>query len=480
MIEMPKDVLLIEDNPADARLIREALSSERACGDVRVFEGGAEALESMARKRPDLVLLDLKLPGMSGSEVLSRIKDDPELRRVPVVVLSGSSWDVDIIGAFNLRADHYIVKPSDLDGFPRMARSLKEFWRRMSSLPPCPSRVRVLLIEDSETQGLLFEGMLKECEAPSFEVAKAGCLSWALGMLSRREFDAVLLDLTLPDSLGLDTFAAVAKAAPRTPVIVLTAIEDKDMAAKAVRAGAQDYLIKSKMGSAALSQAVQYALARKAMERGRETFSEAASLEIERLLALVSGGIASAMEEPLKEGGRQALASALRGVGRLRRTIESLLEAAGIASKAPPAKEPSDILALARGVISRLRAAAEIEEDFPPGALEMPLDRAGTVEIFDNLVGNAVRFSPKGRVKVRIEDKGREVECSVCDDGRGIDEGDLPKAFLPFQRFGPPEEEPGCGLGLFIARKLVERQDGTISMTSRPGRGTKVVFSLPK
>ena len=122
-----REVLIVDDNPADASLVRRALLEGGVCGSVLLAEDGPEALDRLRRPggRPDLVLLDLNLPGMTGQEILSEIRKDPSLRGLPVVVLSGSSWEGDAAEARALGADLYLVKPDDLDGFLRVAQALR-------------------------------------------------------------------------------------------------------------------------------------------------------------------------------------------------------------------------------------------------------------------------------------------------------------------------------------------------------------------
>ena len=139
----PVELLLVEDNPGDVELTREALEEARVRNHLHVVTDGEEALEFLRRQgrhaqapRPDLVLLDLNLPRMSGSDVLAAIKGDPELRRIPVVVLTTSQAEKDVLGAYELHANAYIVKPVDLDQFLGVVRSVEGFWLAVVKFPP--------------------------------------------------------------------------------------------------------------------------------------------------------------------------------------------------------------------------------------------------------------------------------------------------------------------------------------------------------
>jgi chemotaxis family two-component system response regulator Rcp1 len=135
------DVLLVEDNPGDVRLTEEALKEAKVANRLHIARDGVEALEFLrqsggnGRPRPDLVLLDLNLPRMSGREVLHAIKTDPELMRIPVVVLTTSQDEADVLRAYELHANCYISKPVDLDQFMSVVRMIEDFWLTVVRLP---------------------------------------------------------------------------------------------------------------------------------------------------------------------------------------------------------------------------------------------------------------------------------------------------------------------------------------------------------
>lgn len=129
---MPLNILCIEDSVADRRLIREFLKTD---GAVHFAVDGAEGLDFLYHrspfermKRPDLILLDLNLPKKSGHEVLAEIKSDPDLRRIPVVILSSSQDADDITHSYDARANCYLVKPDELDQFEKVMTTIKDFW----------------------------------------------------------------------------------------------------------------------------------------------------------------------------------------------------------------------------------------------------------------------------------------------------------------------------------------------------------------
>jgi len=138
----PIEILLVEDNPDESSLTIETLKEGRVRNNVTLVEDGVAAMTFLRREgkfatapRPDLILLDLKLPKMNGPEVLEEIKGDPDLRSIPVVILSKSSAERDVLQSYNLHANCYVQKPLDLDEFVAAVRRIEEFWISFVKLP---------------------------------------------------------------------------------------------------------------------------------------------------------------------------------------------------------------------------------------------------------------------------------------------------------------------------------------------------------
>jgi CheY-like chemotaxis protein len=137
------ELLLVEDNPGDVRLTMEALKEGKVINNLTVVKDGEEAIAALRREgkyanvpRPDLILLDLNLPRKGGLEVLEEIKQDPDLRQIPVVVLTTSRAEQDVLRTYNMHANCYIVKPVDLNQFMNVVQSIKSFWLALVTLPP--------------------------------------------------------------------------------------------------------------------------------------------------------------------------------------------------------------------------------------------------------------------------------------------------------------------------------------------------------
>jgi CheY-like chemotaxis protein len=138
----PVEILLVEDNPADVRLTQEALKEGKVYNNLHWAKDGVEALEFLHRKgkhagapRPDIILLDLNLPKKDGREVLQEIKNDDKLKRIPVVILTTSKAEEDVLKTYNLHANCYVTKPVDLEQFIVVVKSIDMFWLTVVTLP---------------------------------------------------------------------------------------------------------------------------------------------------------------------------------------------------------------------------------------------------------------------------------------------------------------------------------------------------------
>ncbi|HEX2333194.1 MAG TPA: response regulator [Burkholderiales bacterium] len=139
----PIEILLVEDNPGDVRLTREALKEGKVYSNLHAVKDGVEAMEFLRHQgrfrdvpRPDIILLDLNLPKKDGREVLHEIKTDDSLKRIPVVVLTTSKAEEDVLRTYDLHANCYVTKPVDLEKFMVVVKSIDVFWLTVVTLPP--------------------------------------------------------------------------------------------------------------------------------------------------------------------------------------------------------------------------------------------------------------------------------------------------------------------------------------------------------
>ena len=138
----PVEILLVEDNPGDVRLTQEVFKEGKVRNNMSVVRNGEQAMAFLRREnhfadaeRPDIILLDLNLPRKDGREVLAEIKADPDLKRIPVVILTTSQAESDLVQSYNLHANCYIVKPVDLENFIEVVKRIEGFWLQIVKLP---------------------------------------------------------------------------------------------------------------------------------------------------------------------------------------------------------------------------------------------------------------------------------------------------------------------------------------------------------
>ena len=140
----PATILLVEDDPGDQKLITVSLRNQKLATGVHIMGSGEEAMEFLYQRgkyshgtsRPDLILLDLNMPGMGEKEFLRQIKEDEKMKKIPVIILTSSDSDDDILDTYNLHASGYVKKPVKLEDFKRVVKEIKEYWFLLCRLPP--------------------------------------------------------------------------------------------------------------------------------------------------------------------------------------------------------------------------------------------------------------------------------------------------------------------------------------------------------
>jgi len=140
----PATILLVEDDPGDQKLIKVSLKKQKIANELYIVDSGEEAMDFLYQRgkysaetpRPDLILLDLNMPGMGGKEFLRRIKQDEKMKMIPVVILTSSDSDEDILDTYNLHASGYVKKPVELEDFKRVMKEIEAYWFIICKLPP--------------------------------------------------------------------------------------------------------------------------------------------------------------------------------------------------------------------------------------------------------------------------------------------------------------------------------------------------------
>ncbi|MBI1892577.1 MAG: HAMP domain-containing histidine kinase [Candidatus Rokubacteria bacterium] len=365
--------------------------------------------------------------------------------------------------------------------------------------------IKVLLIEDDAGDARLIEEMLAEATGAAFALVWADRLSAGLEHLTQGGIDIALVDLSLPDSLGLHTVVKIHSHASGVPMVVLSGLDDETVAVEALQMGAQDYLVKSQVDSHLLARSVRYAIERHRvlaeLEQVREhqlqtknQFLSHVSHELRSPLTAIhqfvtilldglAGDISSEQREYLEIG--------LRNVNRLRNMIDELLEV-GRAEAGRLTVDPRCI-SLAEPIVETLgtlRPGAEakgisLSADIPGSLPSVYADPARVRQILTHLTDNAIKFTPEGGA-VTIRARGAKeqpgVLCvSVEDTGCGISPERTERIFERFYQEANTAEgsRKGLGLGLYISQELVTRHGGRIWVESQLGNGSVFSFTLP-
>ena len=542
----PVRILLVEDNPGDVELTLEALAEGRVLNELHVVTDGAEALRWLRREgehhqapRPDIILLDLNLPRTDGREVLASVKGDAALRDIPVVILTTSEAEADILHAYRGHANAYIVKPMDLDRFLAAIRLVEQFWLELVALPsgwhavpeslalpPAPVREPVvaaqrasaasppdpelspavrslLLVEDNPADAELIAEYLDETAPGKLTLETVPTLAAAKSRLRERGIDLVLLDLSLPDATGLDTFHGLYAEAPDTPIVVLTGLDDGRLALRAMQAGAQDYLVKGQIDGELLLRSIRYAAER---AQGQLQLRQAQKMEAVGRLA---GGVAHDFNNmlgvingytellltscPESDPQREALLE-IRNAGQRAAMLTRQLLAFGRRQVLRPERvEVPPLLSNLRSMLARvlgehIRLVLEVE----PGLEPIYADAGQIEQVILNLAFNARdAMIAGGELTLRAERvevsetapglrgvrRGVYIRLTVHDTGTGISDEDRPHIFEPF--FTTKEVGKGTGLGLASVYGIVRQSSGEIEVESSVGRGTTFRIYFP-
>ena len=377
--------------------------------------------------------------------------------------------------------------------------------------------LKALLIEDNPADADLIHEALDEAmaalEGTRFEVLHVRRLAEAEALLAGGDIAVVLLDLSLPDSQGLDTFARIRERAPDIPIVVLSGLQDEMMAIRAVREGAQDYLVKGQVDGLVLLRSLRYAIARAHAETERvrllrqRTEAEAALRARDEVLATISHDLknplasikasAQLLQRRMTNGQPPDPAQLTERLGFIARTatqmarlLDDLVDTARLEAGRDLALQlaPIDLVDLVTRVVADLQSTSErhvLRTEVPAQAVVGEWDAARLERVLANLLANAIKYSPSGgQIVVRLRHEAADdtawAVLEVRDEGIGIPPHDLPHIFERFYRASNVVEAiPGTGLGLFVVRQIVVHHGGTITVESESGRGTTFTVRLP-
>jgi signal transduction histidine kinase len=355
---------------------------------------------------------------------------------------------------------------------------------------------RVLVVEDSASDLMLLEVALRPVRG-QLEILSADTLRAGIACADSEDADVMLLDLGLPDSDGLPTLQTAIREVPHVPVVVMTGRDDGQVAATALRLGAQDYLVKGRLDADSILRAVRYAIERhsileklRAADQLRQEYLATASHELRTPLTIIgdyAGLLRDGTAGPLLPAQATFLDTVLRNCARLSDLVNALLDVAKIESGTFTLRlEPTDLTAMMQNCVEdfRLRCeskqqklVAEIPDRLPKGIC----DRGRVQEVILNFLGNANKFTPAGgAITVRAVEGRGLVRLEVEDTGIGISAEDQERIFNRFVQVGRKDAPgaQGTGLGLAIAKQIALMHGGTIGVESQPGRGSRFFFTF--
>ena len=359
--------------------------------------------------------------------------------------------------------------------------------------------IKVLLIEDDAGDADLVRALAGEVTDARLKIYHVDRLSSAIELFEHESFDIVLSDLGLPDSQGLETFIRLSTASPDVPIVLLTGLSDRELAATAVRSGAQDYVVKGEVDSKLLWKSIQYAIGRnRILIELRNNLRKVAKLERERenVLSMFAHDIKNAIVPSVWLLSRMLagkskipdtdIASIRAGLTTAEQLLVDFIEFSRLRAKEiKPILGPFDIAAAIRKQIeaSQVKAAGKkIEIDYQFSGEPYPslaADKMMMERLISNLLDNAIKYTPAGgAVNVKVRKLKAKVLVQMQDSGIGIPEDQIPHIFDAFYRV--PGTEKGSGLGLSIAKTIVNAHGGDIWVESAPGKGSTFSFTLPQ
>lgn len=358
----------------------------------------------------------------------------------------------------------------------------------------------ILLIEDSEVFGKAVIALIDAASSIAMRIVTAQSLRAGLEILDKEPVDLLLLDLTLPDSRGLDTVTAVRNRSSSVPIVVLSGVEEEATALETLKRGAQDFLFKGDLNPRQLNRAIMFAMERKRLQsveaerirlfEQREDFMATLTHDLKnpliganRVLELIANGQIGDASEDVQQllskvrDSNVALLSMIRNlleVYRYEKDVNMLV------------RENFDLSVMVAKYVSEVEPAIKargvtLAADLPASPFPVYADKSGLLRVLQNLIDNAVKFSPPGEnVELKLLGEMDKAVLLVSDHGPGITADDMTRLFQRFwQGRSKQMRMSGSGLGLYLCRQIIEAHNGHIWCESEENQGATFLFSLP-
>jgi two-component system, NtrC family, sensor kinase len=523
-----KTVLVIDDSVTFRESLKTAL--EEVNYRVVVSDTGEEGLRLASDERPTAIIVDGQLPGIDGATVIRRIRLDAALRGIPCLLLTASEDRGAEVHALDAGADAFVRKDEDLDVIlAKLKAALRSAGAQVQDRAQDRGTAsllgpkKILAVDDSETY---LQGLAEALRADGYDVALARSGEEALQLLAVQPVDCVLLDLLMPGIGGRETCRRVKKAPGirDIPVVMLTAVEDRDAMIQGLGAGADDYIAKSSdfdlLRARVLAQirrkqfedetrrireqllraeleAVEARAAREmAEERAKlvaeleakneelESFSYSVAHDLRAPLRSIDGFGLALLEdyaEKLDDDGKQYLAYVRESAQQMSQLIDDMLALSQV-TRGEFERAPIDLSDIARSVGAELHRAAparEVEFIVADGLVAEGDDRLMTIAL-ENLLGNAWKYTGQrqcARIEVGVL-SGEPRTFFVRDNGAGFDMAYADKLFGMFQRLHAKSEFEGTGIGLATVQRVIRRHGGKIWADATVGEGATFFFTL--
>ena len=355
------------------------------------------------------------------------------------------------------------------------------------------SPIRLLLVEDDPGDALLLRLALEKVPGIRFEIEHLDRLAAARQRLAAGQLDVVFLDLSLPDSFGLETFLAARMAAPHLPFVIVSGLDDETVAIRAVHLGAQDYLVKG-AAPEVLVRSIRYAIERRRLLAQVEQASTAKSEFLTRLAHELRTplnsvlGFAELLRLEISEGEQRRKLDYIITAGHhldtlMKEALDMARIEAGKVGLHPQSLRPMELTKEAVALVDPLARARKIEICLKEGATWdgwVYADRTRFLQILLNLLSNAIKYNDEaGQIEITAE---RELACLrilIRDTGPGLKPEDQARIFLPFERLGAEKSRvEGSGIGLTVAQGLARLMGGELGVSSSGKNGSTFWLEL--
>ncbi|OGW78196.1 MAG: hypothetical protein A2Z83_08590 [Omnitrophica bacterium GWA2_52_8] len=474
-------VLLVEDDPAEVQRIRQVLSRGPAgiSYEVSMVPRLEEALQYPSASDIDIVLLDQSLPDASGPEVFQSMAEKYPL--LPVVILAAAENAAEALSALGRGAQDYLVKAHiNAHNLHRIIAHAVERKRIQCEIRIAEEKYRSIF-ENSAVA-------ITVCDTRQILMSWNKFTEDMLRLAPEDLKDKPVEALYPPASWNRIQQAHLRQKGwqHRLEVQMIRKdghLIDVDLSLSALKDPSGEV-----MGTIAVIRDITE---QKALERLKDEFVSTVSHELRTPMTIIREGVAQVMEGMLGEITEQQkgfLAMSLDNIDRLTRMVTDLLDISKIESgKIEIRRQRFDLVQLVIKSCKIFETAArerqiEVRTAFEKPVMEVYADYDKLMQVFQNLIGNGLKFIRKGHVQVSVRDKGDYLECSVEDTGPGINDEDLPFVFQKFKQFGKTKGigQKGTGLGLAISKGIIEMHYGRIWVDTRAGRGTSFTFTIPK